>query len=134
MDTKAAVRGWIDGWSRGWTAHDPETVAALYADDAVFLLHPFREPVRGSGGAREYARQAFADEDDVEFWFGEPVVGERRAAVEYWAFIRAGGKEWTLAGTSVLRFGEDGRAIEHRDYWAMDEGRRERPAGWGAST
>jgi hypothetical protein len=31
----------------------------------------------------------------------------------------------TLAGVSVLRFAPDGRCVEHADYWAMTDGRRE---------
>jgi hypothetical protein len=30
----------------------------------------------------------------------------------------------------VIRFGADGRVVEHRDYWAMEDGRREPPPGW----
>ena len=44
MDTAAVARLWIDGWTRGWSAHDTEPIAALYAPDAVFVSHPFREP------------------------------------------------------------------------------------------
>ena len=51
-----------------------------------------------------------------------------RAAVEYWATMRVGGEEQTLAGTTLLRFDDDGLVVEHRDYWAMAEGRRERPS------
>ena len=131
MDAEAAARAWIAGWSRGWRAHDPDTIAALYTDDAVLLTHPFRQPHGGRDGVREYTRGAFADEELVEFRFGEPVAGGRRAAVEYWAILRAEGRELTLAGVSVLRFAGDGRCEEHRDAWAMQEGRREPPTGWG---
>ena len=132
MDATAAARAWVDAWERGWRAHEAETIAALYTDDAVYLSHPFREPLLGAAGAREYAQQAFADEEDAEIRFGEPVVGGGRAVVEYWAVIRDRlGTAWTLAGTSVLRFAPDGRVEDHRDYWTMDEGRRAPPAGWG---
>jgi hypothetical protein len=32
----------------------------------------------------------------------------------------------TLAGTSLLRFRDDGRCIEQRDAWAVEDGRIER--------
>jgi ketosteroid isomerase-like protein len=122
---------WVDTWSRGWAASDPDIVASAYAEEAVFRSHPFREPHLGRAGAREYARQAFADEETVEFRFGEPVAGGDRAAVEYWAILRSEGVEHTLFGIALLRFGADGLVVEHRDYWAMQEGRREPPPGWG---
>lgn len=132
MDAKSAAQAWIDGWSRAWPAKDSDAVAALYADDAVYRSHPFRDAHLGTSGVREYAQAAFAEEEAVEFWFAEPVATGNRAAVEYWAILVSGEKEHTLAGTTVLRFADDGRCEEHRDYWSLEEGRREPPAGWGA--
>ncbi len=126
MNTAEAVRRWIEGWTRGWSAHDAAPIAALYAPEAVFVSHPFREPQ--APGA--YAEWAFSDEDEAEFRFGEPVVGDGCASVEYWAVIRSGGRDQTLGGVAVIRFGADGRVVEQRDYWAMEDGRREPAPGW----
>ena len=30
----------------------------------------------------------------------------------------------------MIRFAPDGRVAEQRDYWAMEDGRREAPPGW----
>ena len=129
VDADAAARSWIDGWSRAWPAKDADAVAGLYAEDGVYSSHPFRER---ESSPRAYALQAFADEELVEVRFGEPVVGGNRAAVEYWAVLLSEGRKVTIAGTAVLRFAPDGRVEEHRDYWALQVGRREPPAGWGA--
>jgi hypothetical protein len=126
VDTAAAVRRWIEGWTRGWTAHDVEPIAAVYTREAVFVSHPFREPQAPA----DYAAWAFSDEDEADVRFGEPVVGEGCAAVEWWAFVRHEGKEQTLAGVSFLRFGPDGCVTEQRDYWSLEDGRRNPPPGW----
>jgi hypothetical protein len=126
MDMEQAVRRWIDGWTRGWTTHDPAPITALYVPDAAFVSHPFRPP-RAPG---EYAAWAFADEESAEVRFGEPFVGHDCAAVEYWAIVRSEGREQTLAGVSLIRFAADGRVTEQRDYWAMQDGRRDPPPGW----
>ena len=131
MDSEAAARRWVDAWSRGWATSDPDTVASAYAQDAVFRSHPFREPHLGRSGAREYARQAFEDEETLEFRFGEPLAAAGRAAVEYWAILRSADKEHTLFGIALLRFDADGLVAEHRDYWSLQEDRREPPPGWG---
>lgn len=133
MNADAAVRAWIEGWSRGWRDHDTGPIAALYADHATFVSAPFREPLRGGEGAAEYARWAFADEAAVELWFAEPVVGSDRAAIPYWAVMRGhDGTESTLAGISDVRFGPDGRVVEQRDYWAVtDDVAHGPPEGWG---
>jgi ketosteroid isomerase-like protein len=122
MDAAAAARAWVEGWTQGWQKGDADAIGALYADDAVFRSHPFREPERS---ARDYALRAFADEDLIESRFGEPVVDGDRAAVEYWALLSAEGGVETLAGIAVLRFGEDGHVVEQRDYWSMQPGRSE---------
>ncbi|HEX6129572.1 MAG TPA: nuclear transport factor 2 family protein [Candidatus Limnocylindria bacterium] len=131
MDVRAAAARWADTWQRAWEALDVEAVVALYAGDAVFSSHPFRTQYRGSDGVREYVAGAFADERGVRAWFGTPIVDGDRAAVEWWASLVEEGREITLAGTSVLRFGRDGLVIEQRDTWNQADGRSEPPAGWG---
>ena len=55
MDNAAAARRFIDGWTEAWFARDPDAVAALYVDGAVFVSHPFREPQ----APRDYADWVF---------------------------------------------------------------------------
>ncbi|MGH3021591.1 MAG: nuclear transport factor 2 family protein [Gaiellaceae bacterium] len=132
MDVEAAARAWVDAWSRAWPAADPEPLRAVYADDAVFRSAPFREPQLGAEGALEYARSAFADQDDfTDCWFGEPVVAVDRAAVEYWAVLVENGREVTIAGVAVLSFGPDGLVRSQRDYWALEPGAHEPAPAWG---
>ena len=40
------------------------------------------------------------------------------------------GREQTIAGVSVLRFGADGLVVFERDYWAVEVGRSEPPGRW----
>ena len=127
MDARAAARTWIQTWQRAWPAGDVDALAALYVEGTPYRSHPFRDAER----ARDYLSRAFGEEELVESWFGEPVVAGDRAGVEYWAVLREGDVETTIAGTSMLRFGDDGRVVEHRDYWDHTPGRREPPPGWG---
>jgi len=117
---RAAARRWTDTWARAWPTKDVEAIAALYAPEADFRSHPFREPE----DAGAYVRRVFAEEEaKAECRFGEPLVDADRAAVEYRAVLVYEGKETTLAGTTVLRFRADGLVVEHRDYWALEQGR-----------
>jgi len=135
VDAGAAVRAWIKGYSAAWKARDADAVAAMYAEQAVYRSLPFRDPLHGRAGVLDYTRWAFSSEEDADFWFGEPVSEGDRAAVEYWAVILArGGAISTLAGTVLLRFDEDGRVLEHRDYWALEEGRKTPYDGWSSSS
>ena len=126
MDVEAAARAWVEGWSRGWPARDAAGVAALYAEDAVFYSHPFRE----RQAPRDYIVWAFGDQAEAECRFGDPVVSGDRAAVDWWAMITSSdGSVETIAGTSLLCFDADGLVVEQRDVWAGEPGRHEL-AGW----
>ncbi len=129
-ETLAAARNWADVWRQAWRTHDAESVRPLYVDDAVFRSQPFRDPQEPSA----YAAWAFQDEAEARVWFSEPhVVGADRAAVEYWgvSVLRQGSVE-TIAGVALLRFGNDGRVVEQRDYWNASDGTVEPYEGWGA--
>ena len=127
VDSAAAAQRWADVWSRAWQAADVDAIAALYAPDAVFYSHPFRE----RQGPQEYVEWAFADQKEAECRFGEPVVAGDRAAVDWWAVIVAPDDSVeSLAGTSLLRFDSDGLVVEQRDAWA-ERARPPRPARRG---
>ena len=74
-------------------------------------------------------RWAFAHQGRVECRFGVPIVDGERAAVDWYAVLTLpDGAVQTLAGTSLLRFGEDGRVLEQRDAWNERPTRYELPA------
>jgi hypothetical protein len=119
---------WAEGYQRAWSADDPAAAAALYAEDCVFRSAPFREPE----APRAYTTRVFPEAKAEDVHFGEPVEEGDRASVEWWAtLVLENGEEQTLAGCSMLRFGDDGLVVEARDYWHLEPGRREPSPGWG---
>lgn len=130
MDAEAAARRWRDTWERAWPAKDVEAIVALYSDEVPYRALVFREPDLGLAGVRRYLEENFGVEDDVECRFGEPVVDGDRAAVEWWASWIEKGEPVTLAGSTFLRFNDEGLVVDHRDYW-NEVNRREPPfSGW----
>jgi hypothetical protein len=128
MDTGAAARGWADAWTRAWRALDADLLEPVYASGAVHRSHPFREP----GNPIEYARWALGEEEgEPEVWMGDPIITGDRAAIEWWACLIENGKQISLAGTSIVHFNEDGRAVEQTDYWGQTDGRVPPFDGWG---
>jgi hypothetical protein len=126
LNTAAAARRWAETWASAWPRLDADAISALYADDHAYRALAFREPTT----AQRYLAENFAVESEVECRFGEPIVEGDRAAVEWWGTWVEAGARVTLAGTSVLRFDEQGLVVDHRDYW-NEVGRREEPyAGW----
>ncbi|MGH3092259.1 MAG: nuclear transport factor 2 family protein, partial [Gaiellaceae bacterium] len=92
---------------------------------------PFRAPNVGREGVLAYVRWAFSSETEQQVWFGEPLEQGDRALVEWWTTRLDEGRQSTLAGCTVLRFGPDGLVTEARNYWHEEDGRRSRPEGWG---
>ena len=129
MTASHTARRWAEGWARGWATHDVELISSLYAESALFSSAFFRDPQP----PREYAAWAFSDEASAEVWFAQPVVEGNRAAVAWWAISRGtDGRDTTLAGASMIVFGDDGLVIRQRDYWneALDTAMPP-PEDWG---
>jgi hypothetical protein len=128
VNASVAAARWAAVWADAWPAADVDAVAALYADDALFVSEPFRE----RQAPREYAAWAFADQRSAECRFGAPLVSGDRAVVDWWAVVvdRQGSAE-TLAGASFLRFDGSGGVVEQRDVWSSAPGRRE--VEWAAT-
>jgi hypothetical protein len=56
------------------------------------------------------------------------VVDGRRAAIDWWAVVTLkDGSQQSLAGTSLVRFDDDGLVVEQRDAWAEAAGLHELP-------
>jgi ketosteroid isomerase-like protein len=127
VETEAAARRWAAEWSQAWPAADADAVAALYSENAKFRSQPFRD----LQSPRDYAEWTFSEQDEAECWFGEPIVAGDRAIVEYWGIVRFEGRDETIAGVALLRFGPDGLVAEQHDYWNAQEGRVEPPEDWG---
>ena len=131
MDANAAARAWIDAWTRSWRAKDPELLRPVYAENARFRSHPFRD----TQPPLEYAAWAYEEEEgDPEVWMGEPLAVGETAAIEWWAVVVENGEDVSLAGTSWLRFDDDGRVVDQHDYWGTATGRTPPWEGWGATS
>ena len=129
MDTAGAAKRWADVWTRAWPTADVDAIASLYARDAVFYSHPFRE----RQGPEEYVEWAFAEQSEAECRFGQPLVAGNRAAVDWWGVSTSSdGSIQTIAGTSLLWFDAEGLVVEQRDAWGEADGRRELP-DWAVS-
>jgi hypothetical protein len=126
VDTEQAARRWAETWAAAWPRKDAAPIAALYADDAPYRALAFREP----DSASDYLLRTFSEESDITCRFGEPVVSGDRAAVEWWASWIEEGQSITLAGGTMLRFDDDGKVVDHRDYWNQAEGRIDPYPGW----
>ena len=105
----------------------------FYADDARFK-DPFNE-VRGVPAIRRIFEHMYASLDRPRFVVREAIVqGDQCFLV--WDFLfrmkRFRRDELCVRGGSHLRYGADGRIVEHRDYWDAAEELYEKLPGIGA--
>jgi ketosteroid isomerase-like protein len=127
------VENWAARYARAWEEGDENAVAALFTEDASYRSQIFREPHVGLDEIRAYWRRgAGTSKTDVRVRMGRPFVDGNRAAVEWWAtFDDVEDGQITLPGCLLLRFAEDGRCADLREYWEVAPGRQEPPPGWG---
>jgi hypothetical protein len=127
---EASARTWAATWSTSWPRKDKGAIAALYADSATYRALAFREPRSGIAGVNGYLEVVFGEEDEIECWFGDPIVDGDRAAVQWWASWVEEAQAVTMAGVTILRFDDEGKVSEHRDYWNQIDSRVNPYAGW----
>ena len=66
---------------------------------------------------------------------GRPVSTAGRTVVEWWTTMDdPDDGEITLPGCLLLRFAPDGRCADLWEYWQVQPGRQDPPAGWGESS
>lgn len=129
-DIRIAAARWARTWTQAWEALDVEPIVALYSPDVTFSTEPFREAYRGHAGVREYVTRAFGEEESPRVWVSEPIVDGNRVAISWWAALREEERDATIAGTSVLRYDDDGLVTEQWDAWNVLAEKRSPPSGW----
>ena len=107
------------------------TTLLIRTEDAVYRSSPFRAPFTGRERIRRYWQEATSTQAGVQVRFGEPIQAGDKIAVEWWTTMRGDGSDLTLPGCLILRFAEDGRCRELREYWHLEEGLVEPAPGWG---
>jgi steroid delta-isomerase-like uncharacterized protein len=109
-----------------WNAHDPDAVAAVFAEDATIRDVGSPEPVRGREAIRERAAHMLAAFPDFRLRQLDLVVGES-ANADRWevtathtgAFMgmEATGNRVQVEGATFSRFDPDGLVVEDIHFW-----------------
>ena len=129
---RAAAKVWVDSLAGAWRAGDPAAAAALFAADARYRSHPFREPVTGRPAIADYWQRAAERQHDLDLHLGSPIVDGDRVAVEWWVTLTEAGSRSTSTGTLFMRFGADGLCTSLREVWMEEAGGRRPYPGWGS--
>ncbi len=124
---------WIEHYRRAWETADADEIVDLFTPDASYRSSVFGEPYLGSDAIRRYWQRGAGSQRDVTVRMGRPVVAAGRVAVEWWTTMDdPEDGEITLPGCLLLRFAPDGRCHDLWEYWQVQPGKQDPPAGWGA--
>lgn len=131
MPTIEDVKVWAEAYRTAWVNADSTAAADLFTDDASYRSNIYEQPHVGRSGIEDYWTSVTSSQSDVAVRMGSPFVDEPNATVEFWTTMAVDGSPVTLAGCLLLRFGEDGRCADLREYWNFTAGTHQPPAGWG---
>jgi uncharacterized protein (TIGR02246 family) len=122
---RADVERWIEQYRRAWKSDDPDEIAALFTEDATYSPYPWPRDRNSWEGRETIVAKWIGHGDSKVGWRFEhevlAVEGDT-AVIEGWtAYDRGEGHPWEEAYANVwlVRFADDGRAREFREWWVQ---------------
>jgi len=128
VDT-AKLQEWIDAYVDAWSSNHPTEIGALFADDARYFTHPFREPSQG----RDAIVKTWTEHPDppgtwdcrYEALAVNGNTGVVRGETTY--YNDDGSVRTKYANVFVIEFDDHGRATEFTEFF-MESNPRPRPS------
>lgn len=112
---------WLRRYFEAWVSNDPDEVAALFTEDAIYWVGPFRAPWVG----RDQIVERWTAEGQADVRTGFDVIAvEEATGVAHWNVTAApavGGARSEWDGILVISFAPDGRCREHREWFSRRE-------------
>jgi ketosteroid isomerase-like protein len=109
----APLDAWLGAYFAAWRSNDPNDVAALFTEDAIYFVGPFAEPWNGRDAIVERWTAGGAGEIDAA-WDVLSVAERPASLTGTW---KDAGAAREVDGILVLRFADDGRCREHREWY-----------------
>ncbi|MEV0384330.1 nuclear transport factor 2 family protein [Nonomuraea sp. NPDC050643] len=106
-------RPWIDGYVRAWNTNDPDDIAALFTEGAVYYTEPYSSPWQGLD---EIVSQWLGRADkpgEAQFEWHPVSVTEDVSVIQGVTTY----PDKTYSNLWVIRFVPDGRCREFTEWW-----------------
>ncbi len=122
--TPDSFRSWLEAYKAAWERRDPEAVAPLFSEMAVYQEAPFRDPMRGLATIKAYWAHIPRTQEEVSFQFEVLAVTGDAGIARWWAsFARIPtGKRVHLDGVAMAHFDAEGKCRLFREWWHKREG------------
>jgi ketosteroid isomerase-like protein len=116
--TRELGRSLINRFEEGWSRGDPNLLASLFTENAVFLETPFSEPLRGLQAIRRYWSDVPVNQAEIKVTTGEIYAAGPWFSTEFKAtFRRRRTGEWVEARGAIFCETEGEKISEMRMYW-----------------
>jgi ketosteroid isomerase-like protein len=116
--TRELGRFLINRFEEGWSRGDPNLLASLFTENAVFLETPFSEPLRGLQAIRRYWSDVPVNQAEIKVTTGEIYAAGPWFSTEFKAtFRRRRTGEWVEARGAIFCETEGEKISEMRMYW-----------------
>lgn len=121
-------KSWLDAYGRAWEARDPQAAVELYAEDGIYQVTPFVEPLRGRKSIFEYWSQVARTEREVRFGYEVLAVNPDRGIARWWAsFVRVPpGLKTKLDGIFLISLDSEHRCQTLREWWHKQQDQPQR--------
>lgn len=118
------VQKWLDAYIAAWASNDPDDIAALFTEDAVYSYRPWVDGSVATTGRDAIVASWLESPDDPADWearYGPYVVeGDRAVAVGSSRYNATDDEpERTYHNAYLLRF-EDGKCAEFREFYMLE--------------
>jgi hypothetical protein len=114
-----AFKSWLDAYGGAWENRNPEGATALFAEDGMYQVTPFLEPMRGSKAIFEYWAHVARTEQDIRFGYEILAVTAERGIARWWAtlVIVPPGLQTELDGIFLISLDDEGRCKSLQEWW-----------------
>ena len=119
-DDSQIIQAWVDAWN----AHNPDSVASLFATNATYLDVPFNAKSIGTAQIRDFAAFFIGASPDLHIQLVRGVFDGHHGTIE-WIFsgtdvsIFGTGKKYSFAGVTVIDT-QNNLITSNIDYYDLD--------------
>jgi hypothetical protein len=122
MDEETFNR-WLDAYGRAWEDREPRAVAALFAEDAVYYVTPFADPMLGRAAIIRYWETLPNTQNYIEFNYEILSVTQEMGIAQFWAeFTRLPSSAFVkIDGVYVISLDSRGLCKNFHQWWHEEE-------------
>jgi hypothetical protein len=117
--TLEAFDQWLAGYKTAWETRSPDAVGRLFAEDGLYYIKPFDQPLRGRDAIVDYWRGVERTQAEVQFTYTVLAVREAHGLAHWSARFRRvkGNKPVQLDGILLAELNPANQCICFREWW-----------------